>query len=115
MATPALGNLMGAVQWKPSPGMVKTREVIPRRGGMAGLAFHGFSIQPRLLHELLEASLVRIRVATCASEILPAVARGRLRSGIARWLVAIAARNRNVTSPQPKRGFVVPAQAEGRG
>ena len=111
MATPALGNLMGAVQWKPSPGMVKTREVIPRRGGMAGLAFHGFSIQPGFLHERLEAPLVRIRVTTGASEIWPAVASGS-RFGIARRLVAIAARNRNVTSAQPEWRFIVAAQAE---
>lgn len=103
---------MGAVQWKPSPGMVKPREVIPRRGGMAGLAFHGLSIQPGFLHERLEASLVRIRVTTGASEIWPVVASGRFRFGIARRLVAIAARNRNVTSAQPKRGFIVAAQAE---
>ena len=112
VATPALGNLMGAAQRKPSPGMVEPREVIPRRCGMAGLAFHGFSIQPCPLHELLEVSLVRIDMATCASEIWPAVASCRFRFGIARGLVAIAASNRNVTSAEPKRRFVVPTQAE---
>src|SRR5450631_3190240 len=101
---------MGATQRKPSPGMVKTRKVIPRRGGMARLAFHRLSVQPRLLHQFREASLVRIGVTTGASEIWPVVARHRLGFGIARRLVAIAARNRNVTSAQPEWRFIVAAQ-----
>lgn len=92
--------------------MVKTREVIPRLGGMAGLAFHGFSIQSCLLHELLEAALVRIRMTTGASEVWPVVARCGLGFGIRQRLMAIAACNRNVTSAQPEWCFIVPAQAE---
>jgi hypothetical protein len=79
---------------------------------MASHTLEGFSVYSRLLHQCFEPALVRVGVATCACEVLPVITRGGFRGEVAGRLVAIAARNCHVAPAQPKRSFVVPAQAE---
>ena len=112
MASDTFRGRMSALQSKPRLGVVEPRELFPRLGRMAGLAPERLSIRSCLPHRANESPLVGVGVTTCASQVSPVVNHRRLRLEVHRFLMSIAAGNRQMTPTQPKWRFVVPAQAE---
>ena len=100
-------------QGKLGLGMVETGELLPRLGGMAGLATRWGAVGADLLHTLVELTLVDILVATGAVQRFPVINDVGLGLELGGFLVAIGAGYGDVAARQHKARLLVLDQVEG--
>lgn len=81
---------------------------------MAGFAASSGAVGTRLQHPLFELALVRVGVATGATQALPVVDRSRLGLELRRFLVAVGARHRDVPPGKNEFCLFVPRQSKCR-
>ncbi len=81
---------------------------------MARFAASACPVSPRLPHPFFELALVRVGVATGATQARPVVDHSRLRLELRRFLVAVGAGHRDVPSGKDEMRLLVPRQRECR-
>jgi len=113
VAIDARGGAMRAQQRKSSFRVIELGQLLPRFCGMASLATAGASRRLGLLHALIELSIVRIGVATGATQIRPVIDRGR-RLQLGGLSVTISARHRDVLAGQKEARLFMARQRERR-
>lgn len=80
-------------------GVIESRYFLPRLGHMASFTSRGRSIGTNLQHPFLELTLVRVGMATGASQVVPVIDH-RLRLERVRFLVALSAGSRQMSAGQ---------------
>lgn len=103
---------MRSQQRKTCLGMVESGQFFPRFRGMAGFASGSGSIRSHLLHAFFELPFMGIIVATGAGQILPVIDHRWFGLKLRRFLVALSARSRHVTTRQSKLRLPVFGQCE---
>jgi len=114
MAVDAGGRPMRACQQEFGFRMVEGGKFFPRFRGVTSFTASDGSICANLLHAFKKLALVRIRMATRAIQVLPAINDGRLRLKRRRFPVTVGTRHGNVSSGENKVRVLVAGQGEGR-
>ena len=105
---------VGSEERERSLGMIEARQFPPGLGRVASFASDWSSVGSHLQHAFLELAFVRISMATCAREILPVIDRRWFWFKVCGLLVAVAARNRDVSVGEHEMGFFMTGEREGR-
>ena len=92
-------------------GVIESRDFLPRFRCMTSLATYGGSVGPYLQHPFFELALVRICVATGAVQVFPVIDHSFWLERL-RFLVALTARNRQVSASQHEMRFLMLRQRE---
>lgn len=109
MAIDARSRTVCTQQWESCFRMIELRQLFPRFCGMTCLAAARASCRLRLLHALIELAVVRVGVATGATQIGPVInRRGRLQFG--GGFVTIRTGHCNVLASQSEARFFVTRQ-----
>ena len=113
----AIDTGCGAVrpeQRERSLGVVEARQFLPGLGRVTSFATPRPAVSSQAQHAFLELIFVRVRMATGAGEILPAIDCGRLWRELRGLFMAVSARNREVSVGEHKVGFFMTGQGERR-
>lgn len=90
--------------------MIELRQLPPGLGGVAGFTAPNLAAGSRLTHAVVELTMVRIFVTTCAAKVRPVINHCRFRLELGRLLVALGAGHGDVPSGQGKAGLFVTSQ-----
>ena len=95
--------------------VIKTSDVAPHLGGVAGLASERFSVPVGLRHPLAKLTTVRIEMAVRAGQIIKMVGDGQGCPRESSGLVTVGTRYGEMSPRQGESCLFVPGQGECRG